>query len=394
MHRFLSLFLLIMFTAALCCCAGNPYPKPVEVTVTNAISSIQVGDAPVTLTAVVANDRHNAGVTWALSLAGVACSPGCGTLVPAAPPSLTAVYTPPATAPLNQSATITVVSVAEKSQFFVFNFTIIPTVAVTITDKFMTIAAGAAAVTVNATVANDNANAGVNWTLTVGGANCSPACGMLAPAPAPSFSAIYTPPAVAPTGPNASPTITATSVTQTSQNDSFTFTITSQVSQFSGTYAFLLRGYDENQLPLVMAGSITADGMGNLTAAELDIDGDGGITRVPPPGSGTYTVDTSFNQVVRGTFTITSYTYPNTAVQISMKFAMSADGTHGTIVDFDGSGFLVSGAILKQDTSLFSANPAPIPAHTYAFLLESDAPVTGRIVEDGEFTLGANGVTG
>jgi hypothetical protein len=394
MHRFFSLFLLTIFTAILCCCAGNPYPNPVQVTVTNAISSIQVGDAPVTLTAVVANDRHNAGVTWALTLAGVSCSPSCGTLVPAAPPSLTAVYTPPATAPLNQSATITVVSVAEKSQFFVFNFTIVPAVVVTITDKFTTIAAGAAPVTVDATVANDNANAGVTWMLAVGGASCSPACGTLTPAPAPSFSAVYNPPGAAPTGANASPTITATSVTQTSQNDSLTFTITSQVSQFSGTYAFLLRGYDENGLPLVMAGSITADGMGNLTAAEVDIDGDGGIIRVPPPGAGTYTVDTSFNQVVRGTFTITSFTYPNTAVQISMKFAMSGDGTHGEIVDFDGSGYLVSGTILKQDTSLFSATPAAIPANTYAFLLDSDAPFGGRIVEDGEFTLGANGVTG
>jgi hypothetical protein len=265
---------------------------------------------------------------------------------------------------------------------------------VTITDKFTTIAAGAAPVTVNATVANDSANAGVTWMLAVGGASCSPACGTLTPAPAPSFSAVYNPPGAAPTGANASPTITATSVTQTSQNDSFTFAISSQVSQFSGTYAFLLRGYDENGLPLVMAGSITADGMGNLTAAEMDIDGDGGIIRVPPPGAGTYTVDTSFNQVVRGTFTITSFTYPNTTVQISMKFAMSGDGTHGEIVDFDGSGYLVSGTILKQDTSLFSATPAAIPANTYAFLLDSDAPFGGRIVEDGEFTLGANGVTG
>jgi len=394
MHRFLSLFLLIMSTAALCCCAGNPYPTPVEVTVTNPISSIQVGDGPVTLTADVANDPHHSGVTWTLTLAGVNCSPACGTLVPAGAPSLTAVYTPPATAPLNQTATITVDSVSQKSQFFAFNFTIIPAVVVTITNKFMTIGAGAAPVTVNATVANDSANAGVMWTLTAGGASCSPACGTLTPAAAPSFSAVYAPPGAAPTGANASPTITATSVTQNSQNDSFTFTITSQVSQFSGTYAFLLRGYDDNQLPLVMAGSITADGMGNLSAAEMDIDGDGGIIHVPAPGSGTYTVDTSFNQIVRGTFTITSYTYPNTTVEISMKFAMSGDGTHGEIVDFDGSGFLVSGTILKQDTSLFSANPAAIPAHTYAFLLDSDAPFTGRIVEDGEFTLGASGVAG
>jgi hypothetical protein len=394
MRRILSFFALLIMIVGLSDCSGNPFANSLQVTVSNPISSIQAGGAPVTLTAAVAHDKGHAGVTWSLTLAGVSCAPSCGTLNPAAPPSLTAVYTPPSNAPLNQTATITVRSVADKSQIFAFNLTIIPAVVVTITDKFASIDAGAPPVTVDATVANDNAGAGVTWTLTAGGASCSPACGTLVASPAPSFSAVYTAPPAPPTGANASPTITATSVTQTSQNDSFTFTIGSAVADFSGTYTFLLRGFDENQLPLVMAGSITADGQGNLTAAEADIDGDGGITRVPPPGAGTYTVDTSFNQVVRGTFTITSFTYPNTTVQISMKFAMSADGTHGEIVDFDSSGFLLSGTILKQDTSLFSSTPAAIPAHTYAFLLDSDAPVGGRIVEDGEFTLGAAGVAG
>lgn len=394
MRRFISFLALIIVMLGLSCCAGNPLPSPVQVTVTNAISMTQIGAAPVTLMAQVKNDKHNAGVTWSLGVAGVSCSPACGTLVPAPSPSLSAVYTPPTAAPLNQAATITVQSVAQPSQTFSFNFTIVPPVAVTITDKFMSIVAGAAPVEVDATVTNDSANAGVNWTLTAGGSACSPACGTIAPSPAPSFSLIYTPPTSVPTGANASPTITATSVTQSSQSDSFTFTVGSAVADFSGTYTFLLRGFDENQLPLTMAGSITADGAGNLTAAEVDINGDGGILRVPPPQSGTYTVDTSFNQIVRGTFTITSFTYPNTTIQISMKFSLSADGTHGEIVNLDPTGFQLSGTLLKQDTSLFSASPAPIPAQTYAFLLDSDAPVGGRIVEDGEFTLAAAGVTG
>src|SRR5271163_2231588 len=299
MRRFLTFFALLSMMAALWGCAGNPLPTPVQVTVTNPISMIQIGEAPVTLMATVDHDKHNAGVTWALNLAGVNCSPGCGALAPAPAPSLMAVYTPPATAPLNQTATITVTSVAQTSQFFAFNISIVPAVVVTITDKFMSIVAGGAPVTVDATVANDSADAGVAWTLTAGGSACSPACGTITPNPAPSFSAVYTPPTAVPTGANLSPTITATSVTQSSQNDSFTFMIGSAVADFSGTYTFLLRGFDENQLPLAMAGSITADGAGNLTAAEVDINGDGGIVRVPPPGSGTYTIDNSFNQVVR-----------------------------------------------------------------------------------------------
>jgi len=244
MRRFLTFFALLSMMAALWGCAGNPLPTPVQVTVTNPISMIQIGEAPVTLMATVDHDKHNAGVTWALNLAGVNCSPGCGALAPAPAPSLMAVYTPPATAPLNQTATITVTSVAQTSQFFAFNISIVPAVVVTITDKFMSIVAGGAPVTVDATVANDSADAGVAWTLTAGGSACSPACGTITPNPAPSFSAVYTPPTAVPTGANLSPTITATSVTQSSQNDSFTFMIGSAVADFSGTYTFLLRGFD------------------------------------------------------------------------------------------------------------------------------------------------------
>ena len=97
-------------------------------------------------------------------------------------------------------------------------------ISVTIANKMTTIAAGAAAVTLNASVQNDSTGSGVTWALVTGGNACSPACGSLSGAT--STSVTYTPPATLPAAPNNAPTITATSVKDTSKSDSDGFTIT------------------------------------------------------------------------------------------------------------------------------------------------------------------------
>jgi hypothetical protein len=102
-----------------------------------------------------------------------------------------------------------------------------PAITVAFSQSFNTVPADSADTkTVRVQVGNDSASAGVTWSLTAGGANCSPACGTLAPAPAPSFSASYTPPLTQPSGANASPSISAASVTSSSSTASDAFTIT------------------------------------------------------------------------------------------------------------------------------------------------------------------------
>jgi hypothetical protein len=96
-------------------------------------------------------------------------------------------------------------------------------ISLSITDKIASIAAGAPAVTLNATVTNDSTNSGVTWTLTVGGAACSPACGSLSGAT--TTSVTYTPPATAPAAPNNQPTLAATSVRDSTKSDSDTFVV-------------------------------------------------------------------------------------------------------------------------------------------------------------------------
>lgn len=391
MRRLSKIGLLLAISSLMAACANVTKPGPgIMVTVTNAFASVQAGTAPVTLKVDVANDHSNRGVRWALTLGNTGCSPSCGTLEPEPAPSFKATYTPPASAPLNQTATITAVAVADNRQSFVFDFLITPGISVKIINKFTTQTAGGPAAVVNASVPNDSSNAGVTWVLTAGGANCSPACGTLTASASPSFSASYTPPATVPSGANASPTITATSVTDTTKSDSFSFTIASALGLLKGSYTFLLRGYDLTGSPMAMAGSVTADGNGKITAGEVDIDNGGGITYVPSPATGNYSIDPSFHGVTRGTINITSFTFPGSSVNIALKFALSADGKRGTAVEFDGA-YRNSGTMLLQDPAALSAANA---AGTYAFGLDSDAPVAGRTVEAGQFVLGASGITG
>jgi hypothetical protein len=385
-----------LFTTFVCvlsygCANVNPFTPSIQVTIANSFSSIQVGANPVTLNAAVKFDPGNHGVKWSLTLANTGCSPACGTLTPSGAPSLSAVYTPPSTTPVNQTATVSAVAVDDARQTFTFNFTIQPPIEVSITNKFTTIIASAPAVTVSAQVSDDNSNAGVNWSLTAGGTNCSPACGTLTPSAAPSFSASYAPPAGVPAGSNASPTITATSVTNTAKSDSFGFSIVSANTVIKGNYVFLLRGYDVTGSPMALAGSVTADGNGNINDGEMDINNGGGITHVPSPATGNYTVDLSFQGVPHATFTITNFTFPGSPNHISFKFVLSADGKNGRIVELDGIGYRNAGTIQLQDSSALSAAN---PAGNYAFELDSDAPVGGRTVAAGRLILGANGVTG
>ncbi|HEY0704002.1 MAG TPA: hypothetical protein VGD60_14635 [Candidatus Acidoferrales bacterium] len=398
MRNSVVLAFMVFAVVILSSCAGSVV-KTTTVTITNKFTTIQAGSAPVTLNATISQDGAKQGLMWTLTISGASCSPDCGMLAPAASPSLSAVYTPPPTTANSQPVVvISAVSVANSSSGDNLTFAILnPTnIVVSITNKFTSQMAGAAAVAVGASVTQDNAKAGVTWMLTSAGTACSPDCGTLTPNPAPSFSAAYMPPATVPASPANSPTITATSVSDTTKSDSFTFSIVasgaSNPQLLQGSYALLLHGFSVSGSPVTLAGSVVADGQGNITNAELDIDSGGGITAVPAPQSGTYNVDTSFNASGRGTITITSFEFPGGTTSPSFNFALSADGKSGTIVEFDGTGFKMSGTLDLQDPNALTST---VPTGVYVFGLVSDAPVGARTVEAGQMNIaGAGTVTG
>jgi len=375
----------------------------ISVSIANKFTTQKSGDPQVALNATVTNDLASAGVTWTLTAGGQPC-PGaaCGTLTAAASPTLTATYTPPATAPAdsNTSPTITATSVTDPTKSDSFTFTIVPGITVTISNKFQGQFIGDPPVVINASVVADAANAGVSWTLlNANGLACSN-CGTLVASPSPSFSATYTPPPTQPIGADSNPTITATSVTNPTKIDSFGFAISISPRPFAGTYAFLLRGFSDlttapspmPNLPMAMAGSFTLDAQGNVTGGDLDINNSGGITSVSSL-TGNFIPDSSFNGIIRGTVTITNVIFPGTSTPfpLSFKFVLSSDYTHGRILELDGALFVNIGTIQRQDPSaLAAANPAG----TYAFGVDSDSPLGGRTVEAGQLILTSSGVSG
>jgi hypothetical protein len=398
MYRIVSAICSLVFALFLVGCATvTPSGVNILVAVTNAFTYAQVGKPAITLQATTTYDGSHKGVKWALTAANIACSPECGTLAPSPSPSFSAVYTPPTNTPTNQQATITAFSVADGHQDYAFTFSIVPPASVQITNKFTSILNGSSPVQVNATVTNDPSNSGVTWTLTTGsgGASCSPACGTLTPAAAPSLSATYAPPPTYPGGANANPTITATSVANTAASDSFAFNVLSSASLVKGNYTILLRGYDSiappnGPLPMSLSGVITADGNGNITNAEFDVNDDGGITTIAAGQSGTYNVQVTSTGVTQVQFEISSFKFSGSNIDLQFRCFLSADGKRGRIVELDGENFTNAGIVELQDTSAISAPPTG----KFSFGVDSDAPFGGRTIAAGQLVLASSGVTG
>ncbi len=336
-----------------------------SLSIQNKFTSQMVGGPSVPLSATVLNDSAKAGVTWTLTAGGANCSPACGTLQPGTSPTTTATYVPPTTLPTggNASPLITAASVTNSHVTDSFSFSIVlPSVQVSITNKFASQFAGGLAIPLNATLVNDLLNAGVTWTLTAGGANCSPGCGTLQPGAAPTTTATYIPPATLPTGANLSPTVTAISVTNPAGKDSFSFSIQSATTLFSGNFSFLLRGFAVDGSPMAVAGVLSADGKGTITGGELDINIRGGITSAPSPLAGTYSVALPAGGAVHGSILLTDVHLPGQSMGLS--FMLSSDGKRGKIIEVDGNDFRTVGTLQAQDATALAQRmpPAPTPS--------------------------------
>src|SRR5579859_4745606 len=119
-----------------------------------------------------------------------------------------------------------------------------------------------------ALVSNDSSNAGVDWSVTCGGAG---ACGSFSPTHTASGSATtYTAPATVPSGNTV--TISATSTADNTKSASANITISTPADAMllRGSYVFELSGEDNSGSPYSLAGQLTADGAGNITVGEQD----------------------------------------------------------------------------------------------------------------------------
>ncbi len=193
--------------------------------------------------------------------------------------------------------------------------------------------ATAGTASVAATVQNDPATRGVNW-------SCTPAtaCGAFSPTSTPSSSmTTYTAPATVPTG--GSVTIVATSLTDASKSASAVVVISGTASNttLKGQYAFLIRaptGNSADRGTTTFAGSVNVDGNGNILGGMEDIvstiyrdQGDPILaTSVDPVSS--YAVDSSGH----GTMTI----HTQNGETLSFSFVLTS-ASHAVIIETGGS---------------------------------------------------------
>jgi len=235
---------------------------PISVTFSPAPPSSLAISANSPLTAVVANDTKNAGVTWTVTCSN---SP-CGSFSATTTASGTAtVYTAPSTVPTSGTVMVTATSVTDTTKFASATITITaPGISVALNPPPPTSLATSANASLTAIVSNDSKNAGVTWSVTCG----SSACGSFNPTSTASGTATaYTAPTAVPTSNTV--TVTATSVTDTTKFASAMITIVVPAPILAdGNYVYHFSGWD-NSGPSFVVGAFNVKS-GAITAGEQD----------------------------------------------------------------------------------------------------------------------------
>jgi dienelactone hydrolase len=173
-------------------------------------------------TATVGNDPSNKGVTWTVS-----CSTApCGSVSPTSTTGGAAVtYTAPGPPSTDLTVTVTASSVSDSTKSSSATVTV-PAIAVSAVSPNSGIIPVNATQQFTATIGNDATNAGVTWTLTQNGTNCSPGCGTISPTNAASgVPTTYTAPATVPA--SAAVMLNASAVADTTKSSHATITLTS-----------------------------------------------------------------------------------------------------------------------------------------------------------------------
>jgi len=234
-----------------------------------------------------------------------------------------------------------------------------------------------------ATVSPSGANQAVTWSLS--GTGCTGAsCGTI------DATGKYAAPATVPTP--ATVTLTATSVTDATKSASATITVTAptpapaDLAKLTGPYAFLFNGGDSGGA-VVIAGSFTADGSGNITGGLEDISRVSGVS-TSVSFTGTYTVGAGANNL--GSMTLTS---TNPAVTSTFVFALGGldmgVATKGSLQGtFATAGADGVGQLEKQDPAGFSAAAV---SGSYVLGFEGVNDTGGRFVVAGRFDANGGG---
>lgn len=331
MKKILALTLILGFATLISACgngsSGTIVPPPLQVVVqiTPASASVQTGKQ-VQFSASVLNTTNTA-VTWQVN-GTTGGSPSTGTITSGG------LYTAPSSVPSGQ-ITVTAVSQADTSVSGSATVTVTATTGtISISPSSATVLAGA---TQQFTAAVSVMNTSVTWQVN-GTAGGTAAIGTI------STSGLYT----APTTPPLGEKVTITAVAQGQGNTSSAnaaVTVVPSVATLNGLYAFSMKGYNSYGL-LLEAGSFQADGKGDITSGEEDVNSGAGIFG-PVTFTGSYTVGTDGRTTLQLNPTASSGLNPETFD------AVLTSNSHARLIRYDAYATGIGGLDL-QDSAAFN----------------------------------------
>ncbi len=215
-YRYLAVPRLAVLAFVMCLVGGGcgssttttPAPLPISVTLSPSAAQTLGAGKTVAITATVANDSSNRGVTWTLSPAT-----GQGTLSGSTATSTT--YTAPAAVTSATTVTVTATAVGDASKTATLTINLVP-ISVALAPSTTQTLVQAATLTASATVTNDVNSQGVTWAL-------SPATGRGTLTGSTATTTVYNAPASVTSA--TSVTLTATSVADPTKSATLTINL-------------------------------------------------------------------------------------------------------------------------------------------------------------------------
>jgi len=385
-----SLLFLLSFLLSGCNLVGG---KTTTLSLDTTPTSIAAGSQTVFTASISHNNGNFLGANWTLASSGVACPTACGTLSNPANngsqgngDTATITYTAPATPPTPNSITITATSVENPSSSGADTFTITPPTPTQLVVQTVVLPPGSVGVTYPSTTLQ--ATGGVSpytWVVDSGtlpaGLSLSSA-GVISgtpTAPANTFNFDVTV--------QDSSQVTASSpetITVANAGGNACDSTGGNESLLKGQYAFLLQGLDSSNQPDVAAGTFTADGAGNITGGEEDLN------LYAAGAESKQGISAASNAYILGSDNRGCLTLATSTGTVVFHFTVGAISSgvaaKGTLVEWNGT--YTAGVMKLQDSSAFST--AAINGH-YAFGF--DSPLPGYFATVGSFSASAGTVS-
>ena len=182
-------------------------PPPVSITVSPTAAGAQVSGSA-TIVATVLHDPANLGVNWTLTCGSAGA---CGSITAHTQSGAAAIYNAPPSLPAGGAVTVSATSAADSTKSATASVTILPAISIAFTPGLPAAITAGTPVSFTATVTNDVAGAGVDWTVSCSNTPCGTFASGNSGAPSHTSSGAaitFTAPLTAPAG---TVTITATS---------------------------------------------------------------------------------------------------------------------------------------------------------------------------------------